>query len=93
MIKHYVVNGLSNDFLIVVPGGCKKHNFWNTLVHPLKNYISGILRLKPIDWYMHGTDPRRGGGGWLRGGSTFWDTPSRIFLGHFYRILKTPLNS
>ena len=42
-------------------GGCKKHNFWNTPVHPFKNYIFGILRLKPIDWYMHGTDPRRGG--------------------------------
>ena len=73
-------------------GSCKKHDFWNNSVHPIKNYISGILRLKPIDWYMHGTDPRRGGG-WLRGGSTFLDTPSRKFLGHFYRILKTPISS
>jgi hypothetical protein len=42
-------------------GGCKKHNFWNTPVRPAKNYIFGILGLRAVDWYMHGTDPRRGG--------------------------------
>jgi hypothetical protein len=49
------------------PGGCKKHNFRNTPVHPAENYIFGILGLKAIDWYMHGTDPRRGGGGVVGG--------------------------
>jgi hypothetical protein len=86
MIKHYVVNGLSNDFLIVVPGGCKKHNFWNTLVHPLKNYISGILRLKPIDWYMHGTDPRRGGV--VERGFDFLGHPLQNFSGPLLQNFK-----
>jgi len=56
-----VVRAVANEKMYMEPGGCKKHNFWNTPVHPIKKYISGILRLKPIDWYMHGADPRRGG--------------------------------
>ena len=54
--------GLGSYFLLQA-GGCKKHNFWTTPVRPAKNYIFGILGLRAIDWYMHGSDPRRGGVG------------------------------
>ena len=64
------------------------------LEHPcppcLKLYIRnpGIKSCRLV--YAWDPSEEGGGGGWLRGGSTFWDTPSRIFLGHFYRIIKTP---
>ena len=78
---------------MVHAGGCKKHNFWNTPVRPEKLYIRkpGIKSHRLV--YAWVRSEEGGGGGWLRGGLTFWDTPSRIFLGHFYRVLKTPLDS
>eukprot|EP00983_Pelagomonas_calceolata_P018902 594914-Pelagomonas_calceolata.AAC.1 len=35
-------------------------------VNPIKDYRFGILGSRAIDWYMYGSDPRRGGG--LSGG-------------------------
>ena len=55
-------------------------------VNPIKNYIFGILRLRAIDWYINGFDPREREGGGVEGGSSFWDPPSRILLGHFPKL-------
>ena len=75
--------------LCIHPGGCKKHNFWNTPVHPIKNYISGILRLEPIDWYIY-MGPIRGGGGWgVVGGCLDFLGPNlQNFSGTFSRDFK-----
>ena len=46
--------------------------------------VFGILSSRAIDWYMYGSDPRRGGGdGFPGGGPSFFGGVSRNLLGHF----------
>ena len=55
-----------------------------TFPYSNKNDIFGILSARAIDWYMYGSNPRRGGGS--QGGSKFggkspktsWDTSTEI---------------
>ena len=39
-------------YFMVSPGGCKYHDFLNSGVDPIKNYIFEILTMRPIDWYI-----------------------------------------
>ena len=40
-----------------------------------------ILSSKAFDWYMHGSDPRRGGGGVVEGGFDLLGHPLQNFSG------------
>ena len=56
-------------------------------------FIIGILRLRAINWFINEFNRRRSGRGGVGGVSTFWDLPSRIFLGHFPEIIIIYLES
>ena len=44
-------------------GGRNKCNFWTARVKSTKNNIFENLSSRAFDWYMYGSDPRRGRGG------------------------------
>ena len=64
-------------------GGVQKHNFWTAYPNSNKYDIFGTLSSRAIDWYMYGSDPRRGGGGVPRGEFEFFRRVSKKLLGHF----------
>ena len=74
------------------PGGTRKHNFWNTPVNRINNYIFGILRSKATEWYENESDPRRGGGGWGVEGNFYrfsvFGTPPPEFYWGIHEIMK-----
>jgi len=75
------------------PGGASPCNFWTSTIDRIFYFIIGILRLRAINWYINEFNPRRSGGGGVRGVSTFWDPLSRILLGHFTEIINIYLES
>jgi len=54
----------------------------STCPHGIWNPLS-----RAFDWYMYGSDPRRGGGA-PRGGPSFWGGVSKTLLGHSFKILN-----
>ena len=58
---------LINAGIVLLPasGACKYHNFLNSGVNPINNYIFGILMSRAIDWYIIESILRgsKGGGG------------------------------
>jgi len=56
-------------------GGCRKHNFWTALVKSIKIYIFGILASRAINWYIYGSNRRKG----VRGGADSFRTPPPNF--------------
>ena len=57
-------------------------------VKSIKNYIFGILTLRPINWYRYGSIWGGGRvGGSPSGVLVFWRGGSNCFLGHLYGIL------
>ena len=70
-------------------GGRNKCNFWTARVKSTKNNIFENLSSRAFDWYMYGSDPRRGRGFWVpRGGSELFWGGLQDFSGPLLRNFK-----
>jgi hypothetical protein len=71
--------------LQAITGRCRKHKFWTTRVKSIKLLIFGILAPRAIDWYIYGSNRRRGGSGRVQ---SFLDPSSKTLLVHSYKTLN-----
>ena len=62
-----------------VSGGCMEHKFCTARIKSIKDYISGILTSRAINWYMYESNPGGDRVGWPPTWFVFWGLFSIFF--------------